>query len=167
MEARWAVSCDRERQLISLAVDGQLSEFERVLLAAHLGRCARCRAFQAELRAVTSVLREAPPVPLETPVSIASRPRFGTARMRRLPALSAAAAIAAAFLGVVSLPERAPVDRQYERALVAAPLASSSSATDLLIELRRTNLAEGKQAVLPEVPGGIGAVKPPLPASPG
>jgi anti-sigma factor RsiW len=161
------VSCDRERQLISLAVDGQLSEFERVLLGAHLGRCARCRAFEADVRAATTALRDAPPVPLEMPVSIAPRIRFGTTRMRRLPALSAAAAIAAAFLGVASLADRAPVDRQYERALVAAPLASRASATDLLIELRRTNLAARKQPMLPEVPGGIGAVKPPLPASPG
>jgi anti-sigma factor RsiW len=162
-------ACNREREWISLALDGELSEFEQVVMAAHLERCADCRVFAADVRACTTSLRAAPAEPLETRVWLGDPRRSVRAarlRLRVAPVASAAAALAAAFLGVTFVPEGARVSVDNEAAFVGAPLLDPAQTNELVLEVRRQALAEGKQAVLPNVPGGIGAVKPPLPASP-
>jgi predicted anti-sigma-YlaC factor YlaD len=162
-------TCNREREWISRALDGELSEFEQVVVAAHLERCAECRAFAADVRACTTLLRSAPAEPLETGIWLGDPRRSARAarlRLRVAPAASAAAALAAAFLGVTFVPEGSRVAVDDEAAFVAAPLLDPAQTNELVLEVRRQRLAEGTQAVLPKVPGGIGAVKPPLPASP-
>jgi predicted anti-sigma-YlaC factor YlaD len=49
--------CARQRQRISLLVDGELGLRARTLLHAHLVRCRDCRDFLARLAGVTAALR--------------------------------------------------------------------------------------------------------------
>jgi|GEM_PF-1169433 len=51
--------CEQACQRVSLRLDSELSEFEEVLLAAHLERCARCRAFEDDLVGLTAMVRAA------------------------------------------------------------------------------------------------------------
>lgn len=79
---------------MSLLADGELSRFEQARLARHLHRCGSCRAFKAELSALTAALRTSP---LERPRSPTQLPR---GRRPRLRPLLAAAAVAIAAVGL-------------------------------------------------------------------
>jgi hypothetical protein len=52
--------CAHFRERISLRADGELSEFERAALNAHLAGCADCRAYSISVANVTTQLRSAP-----------------------------------------------------------------------------------------------------------
>jgi predicted anti-sigma-YlaC factor YlaD len=95
-------ACERAQAWASLDVDGELSQLERALLAAHLRRCAGCTAATAELRALAEAVRGAPPEhpsrSLVVPVKRAARARGVAARL----ALAATLAALAAGLGVVA-----------------------------------------------------------------
>jgi len=68
--------CDRARQWASLELDGELSELERSLLAAHLRGCPECVSAVSEVRAIALRMRETPlEHPLLTAVLPARRPR--------------------------------------------------------------------------------------------
>ena len=96
-----ADECARAREWASLRLDGQLSDFEEVLLEAHLARCPDCRAFAATTAALTGTLRAAP---LEQPSFSFEAPRRSRTRTVGLRAVSAAAAVAVVGLsGLVSL----------------------------------------------------------------
>jgi hypothetical protein len=101
MEAMTVLSkrCVRAREHISLRLDGELSEFERALLGAHLARCEACRRFEGDVRAVTERLRAEPLEPLSRPVVVAPRRRVAVARV--LPGAAAAAAVVAVAFGAV------------------------------------------------------------------
>src|SRR5437764_1289691 len=88
MEAVLAADCERARERSSLAVDCELSEFEKRQLQAHLAECKACETFLVTLRDVTHELRAAP---LPTP-SRPLVPRIG----RRPPLYLAALAVAIA-----------------------------------------------------------------------
>ena len=97
-----SVSCERAREWASLELDGELSELERVLLAAHERRCPVCAAAVAETRALTNALRAAPLVkPAGSLVAPAGRPRKQPALAVRLLAAATVAALAAG-LGVLA-----------------------------------------------------------------
>lgn len=96
--ARHPVACERVRGQVSLEVDGELSQLERAMLAAHLARCSACRAYAADVKAFTRALRAAPMERIEIPV-VVRRPRRVPAV--RLPA-GIAAVLALAFVGVAS-----------------------------------------------------------------
>jgi hypothetical protein len=85
--------CRRGRELVSLELDGQLSELEAAQLEAHLGQCAACRAFRADLVPISAALRSAP---LEQPHRSIVLPRRRHALARAVPAAAAAAAVALA-----------------------------------------------------------------------
>jgi anti-sigma factor RsiW len=53
--------CVPQRQRISSLVDGELGLAGRLLVHAHLPRCAACRAFRAELIGLTAALRGTAP----------------------------------------------------------------------------------------------------------
>src|SRR5579864_1253725 len=93
-------ACDRATQWISLDLDGELSQLERVGLDRHLAGCARCRAVSAEVGVFTRMLRDAPMVELEREVAYAA-PRRARARAVRRAAASLAFAglVGAAVLG--------------------------------------------------------------------
>jgi predicted anti-sigma-YlaC factor YlaD len=92
-------ACAFARENISLQLDGEVSEFDRAAVKAHLERCERCRAYAASLARVTDQLRAAPLEQPEIPVVLPHRSRI------RVPlgAVQAAAAVAvAAIVGVTS-----------------------------------------------------------------
>jgi predicted anti-sigma-YlaC factor YlaD len=97
--------CDRAREWASADVDGELSTFEHALLAAHLERCASCRAFSTDLRGLTTALRAAPREHFE--VTMVGRLR----RQARLRLAPAAAAMAIAAVGLGSLVASSQLNR--------------------------------------------------------
>jgi hypothetical protein len=90
--------CARAREWASLRLDDRLSDFEEVLLEAHLARCDDCRTFAASVSDLTAALRSAP---LEQPELTFEVPRTTRGRTFALRAVSAAAAVA--VVGVSSL----------------------------------------------------------------
>lgn len=89
--------CERTRGWVSLSLDGELSEFERALVASHLDRCAQCAAFAQEVAATTGLLREARLEPAPHMVVLPARRRnVGALTMR----VGAAAALLIGALGL-------------------------------------------------------------------
>ena len=100
----WA--CDRARQAVSLELDGELSQLERVLLERHVDRCSACAEFAADTSVLTQELRAAPLVRLERPIELPLRRRVGY-RFANASAWAAAASVAATVLiAVMALPAR-------------------------------------------------------------
>lgn len=64
MRAILPADCARACEQLSLRLDSELSEFETVLLEAHLTRCPNCRAFGQTVAGLTMAIRT---VPDETP----------------------------------------------------------------------------------------------------
>ena len=94
-----SVACDRVRAQISLEVDGELSQLERAMLAAHVIRCASCHAYRERVHAFTRELRSAPLVQLSGRLLV-RRPRR-VATVARFQA-GVAAALAFAVVGAAS-----------------------------------------------------------------
>jgi predicted anti-sigma-YlaC factor YlaD len=93
--------CARACEWASLRLDDQLSEFEEVLLEAHLARCGDCRGFAASISEVTAALRSER---LEQPAFAFEAPRRTRGRTVALRTVSAAAAVAVVGVsGLVSL----------------------------------------------------------------
>ncbi len=96
-----ADECARAAEWVSLRLDRQLSDFEEVLLEAHLARCPDCKAFAADMIGLTGALRA---MPLEQPAFTFEAPRRTRGRTAALRAVSAAAAVAVVGLsGLVGL----------------------------------------------------------------
>lgn len=96
MDLRRKIVCERARSNVSLGLDDELSELERAMLTAHLGRCAACRRYAEEVSAFTEELRAAP----------LAQPRPGVAvggRRRTAVPFRAAQALAAAAVVVVAV----------------------------------------------------------------
>jgi anti-sigma factor RsiW len=96
--AHRSVVCDRVRAQVSLSLDGELSQLESRMLAAHLARCADCAAFEADVVRITEELRAAPLEQLEHPIVVRRPRRVSVTRVQ----IAAAAALAVAVLGAVS-----------------------------------------------------------------
>jgi predicted anti-sigma-YlaC factor YlaD len=86
------------RSSISVELDGELSEFESILLRGHLDRCQDCRMFKADAERLATALRVAPLEPLSRPVAVPSRRR--SVLSLRLPAAAAVAVVMIVFGGV-------------------------------------------------------------------
>jgi predicted anti-sigma-YlaC factor YlaD len=84
---------------MSLRVDSELSEFEGVLLDAHLSRCDDCRAFAQGLTSFTETLRA---IPVEEPSISFQAPRR-RARLDVVFAGALRAGSAAAAVAVVAI----------------------------------------------------------------
>ena len=146
--------CERAREWASADVDGELSTFERALLADHLERCGSCRAFAHDVQGLTTALRAAPREHFE--VTMAGRVRRH-ARVRLAPA-AAAMAIAAVGLGSLlasSQLNRAPGLQPTEAVPVARATADftlNGGRTEKLKALRLTHIVS--------IPGRPGPVLP-------
>jgi anti-sigma factor RsiW len=97
-KVRPSVICDRVRSQVSLELDGELSQLERAMVAAHLERCPDCRAYESEVTAFTRLLRQAPLKEIESPVVVRRPHRTIAARLQA----GVAAAVAVAALGAAS-----------------------------------------------------------------
>jgi anti-sigma factor RsiW len=91
------VVCDRVRAQVSLGLDGELSQLETRMIAAHLARCADCATFEEDVRAITGELRAAPLEQLEHPIVVRT-PRRSIGRVH----IGVAAAFAVAVLGALT-----------------------------------------------------------------
>ena len=89
-----AQRCDRAREWISLQIDGELSELERIVLEAHVARCSECRVFRIDVRGISRELRQAPLERLPRPIVLPRRTRFAGRTLQ-----FAAAAVAAVAVG--------------------------------------------------------------------
>jgi predicted anti-sigma-YlaC factor YlaD len=83
---------------ISAALDGELSEFELLLLRAHLAGCDTCREFEVSAQLSTTALRAAPLEQLTRPLALPSKRRRAVGL--RVPSAAAAAVLMVAFGGV-------------------------------------------------------------------
>jgi predicted anti-sigma-YlaC factor YlaD len=90
--------CERVRGQVSVQLDGELSQLEQRMVAAHLERCADCAAFEASVRSFTEQLRAAPREALRRPIVVRRTRRVSFSALQ----VSAAATVAVAVLGVVS-----------------------------------------------------------------
>ena len=106
--ARASIICDRVRAQISLELDGELSQLERRMLAAHLDRCAECDAYQADVATFTHSLRTAPAERPQRPFVLPRRrwSSLGSAQVGVAAMLAFAALGVGSQLGVTE-PERA------------------------------------------------------------
>ena len=109
--------CARACQQLSLRADHELSDFETVLLEAHLAVCPDCRAFEKGVSGVTTLLRagtlEQPIVPFELP--------RGRSRVNALVANSVRAGSAAAAIAIVVLTGLATFRTALHRSPASAP----------------------------------------------
>ena len=90
--------CERMRSTISAALDGEVSEVERVTADAHLAVCSDCQAYAASLAETARMLRATPLEELSFPIVLPSH-RLRLARTMQLGAAAAAVA-ATVFLSV-------------------------------------------------------------------
>jgi predicted anti-sigma-YlaC factor YlaD len=121
--------CAPVREWISLALDGELSRFEQLLLQAHLPRCAACRAFRDEVRATTEAIRAAPPLALAQPINVERRRRRAMGIVRPV---AAAAATIVIVTGSVAFSSR-PGDHRLR-----AAQTDVQAGVDALREFQRT-----------------------------
>jgi predicted anti-sigma-YlaC factor YlaD len=129
---------------VSADVDGELSTFERVLLANHLARCSSCRAFRVSVDGMTKTLRTAP---LE---------RFEVAaigRLRRRASLRVAPAVAAMAVAVVGLGSiLASSDvRTGSVASVQQPASAALDTTNLMTSKARERLRTLNASTVPRI----------------
>jgi anti-sigma factor RsiW len=90
--------CERARTQLSARLDSELTELEDAELRRHLAACPSCRAYEAEIGAFSSALRDAPLEEPEFPIFI---PR--TRRIAPRIQVGAAAAVAVATVVFASL----------------------------------------------------------------
>ena len=96
--AHASIICDRVRAQISLELDGELSQLERRMLAAHLDRCSECHAYHADVATFTHELRAAPLEQPQRPFVLPHRRRISLGSAQ----VGVAAMLAFAALGVGS-----------------------------------------------------------------
>lgn len=164
MQQLRAIECERTRQWISLALDSELSQFERSLVSGHVVRCAACRAFEVHVTEMTREVRRAPAERMSARIYLPIRRRLawraaGVARVGSV----AAVVVSAISIGLVAAPENRPF--AGDAPLVAASLEQPGGLNDLVIGIRRPSLGQGQQATA-FGSGGIGAYKPALAPEP-
>jgi anti-sigma factor RsiW len=88
--------CDRTRFQLSLELDGELSELERLMVDAHVGGCASCHDFALTMTEAVDRIRVLPLEPLARQITLPARrrPAGGVLQL-----VSVAAAIAVVGLG--------------------------------------------------------------------
>jgi predicted anti-sigma-YlaC factor YlaD len=98
------MTCERWRDAISCIVDGEPTEIEADLVAAHVARCAGCRTFQSHALATRRMLRlrPAPAMPDLAPRIV--RLHTITERIARWPLARAVLAVVAIEIVVASGP---------------------------------------------------------------
>jgi len=146
-------ACERARTWVSLSLDGELSELERRLLEAHLGRCAACASFATEVECVVRELRSAPLEPATgTLTSVTWRRRQVAPAVRIAGRIGAVAAAAAAGIAMFSLGAGSVGDVKAGDTTSLPPLIVDATTSDTAAEVtqfrqmrRATLLSVGSQ----------------------
>ena len=129
--------CAQAYEQLSLRVDGELSDFETVLLEAHLAVCADCQAFEKSITGFTTALRT---VPAEQP-SVSFQLPGGRSRMNALLASSSRAGSAAAAVAIVAVTGLATLHTALHRSTSAVPSANQGEAR-LVLDLHERQLQQ-------------------------
>ena len=142
--------CERAREWGSLRLDGELSDFEQVLLDAHLRRCEGCAAYVREIGAITFTIRAAELVPIPRPVALPLRRRLAYAS-RTLQAGAAVAAVLAVTVGLgnqFGSPQNAPASLANEVRLPASQISSiPTTGNDALLRVPRLVNLKAQQGI--------------------
>ena len=147
-------NCARARSWVSHEVDGELSQLERVFLAAHLRRCAECSRFAEDVRSFTHLVRCAPLEQRERALEIPVR-RPARLRVAGRVAIATALLALAGGLGVLAGSNGGGPSSQTTPAVGdVALLAIPKSADRELRDLRRVKIEQPRERVNP--PGRIG-----------
>ena len=149
------------RAWISAELDGELSEFESILLRGHLGRCEGCSAFRADSAAFAAVLREAPLEQMSRPVNVSLRRRIAALQPLRAPAAAALAVSMIAVGGLFASLHSGTILRESNRSSAAAfddqgvrQLQRLKSQTVLAqLRIRRAAQAAPAASQIPRHPG--------------
>jgi predicted anti-sigma-YlaC factor YlaD len=146
-------NCARARSWVSHEVDGELSQFERVFLAAHLRRCGECARFAEDVRLLTHLVRSAP---LEQPERAFEIPLRRPARLRVTgrAAIATALVALAGGLGVLAGSNGGGSSTPTATSVGDVALAVPQSADRELRDLRRVRIQQPRERVAP--PGRIG-----------
>jgi predicted anti-sigma-YlaC factor YlaD len=148
------IICERVRSQVSTLLDAEVSELDRRLVAAHLSRCAECRAFDQSVRAFTEELRAAPLESPSLPVVIpGSRPRrrlsFATAEF------GAAAMVLIGVLGVLTQFGTAPDSHGINSGVANANLFNTAWSPELELAQLETTVPTGPTT---DEPGPLDAI---------
>jgi anti-sigma factor RsiW len=106
--------CERARAWGSLALDGELSDFEHALMRSHLDRCAECAAFVADIGATTMAVRQAALEPLPHQVTLPARARRLRGGALRLGAVAGVVVGALGLAGSLTIDPGGPAPAQIE-----------------------------------------------------
>jgi predicted anti-sigma-YlaC factor YlaD len=98
--------CERARALVSAWLDGELSDFGRARLDAHVAECDSCNEYRRSTQRATRLLRSAALEELRVPI-VLPRPRHRLARIAQAGSAAAAAA-AVAVIALTGTFERHP-----------------------------------------------------------
>jgi predicted anti-sigma-YlaC factor YlaD len=154
MRSLLPADCARARQQLSLSVDSELSEFEFVLLQAHLSRCEDCRAFEQGVTGFTNALRAGP---VETP-SISFQPPHRRTRLDVVVGGALRAGSAAAAIAVVAISGLIAINGSSGPVVAGVDLARTRSVLDLHERQLRVLDSFG-QVERPPVPRGLAAAE--------
>jgi hypothetical protein len=139
----FAHDCRSTRELVSLELDGELSELDAVRLNSHLAACAGCRALRAELESVTLALRTAPLEPLRRQIALPQRVRVFM-RPLQVGAAAAAIAVVAGLAGVLGT-------LRYSGPAHRVPSVQTGEGLDALRDVRRPQLLHAARRTTPRV----------------
>jgi anti-sigma factor RsiW len=148
MRAVPTLICDRVRSQISLSLDGELSELERMMVARHLERCADCRVFHDRVVEVTNKIRTAPLERFERRVVLPRLHRGRLIAARDVAVRVGATAAGIAIVVGLGLGERGVLGPAQQRPR-AAYLDSPSTEAKLIRELRDYRIAQTRSDVRP------------------
>ncbi len=154
--------CDRTRALLSLRLDGPITEVESAAVARHIARCAACRAFEEQSRWLTSELRAAPLEVLMRPLEI-TPVRMGRFSRRIVGSAASVAATVVVAVGAWAVGTSAHNDVSSD---LAAPSGAVPGAVlgDGLRAIKVDALRAGELPILPPTPRPHN-VKPARPAT--
>ena len=137
--------CRRSVEYISRDLDGDLAEFERAMLRAHVAWCEPCRGVQERMTEQTAALRSAVLEPIPRPIALPST--------RRFPAFRFTAPAAAAAVAVAGLVTFGVVGRGSEQAVSGRALSSVSvDLKDKILLERHLRALKGTEPTRPHAP---------------
>lgn len=146
-------NCARARSWISREVDGELSQLERVFLAAHVRRCSGCEHFAEDVRGFTHLLRTAP---LEGPERTFDVPARRPPRVRLAARVAVATALVALAggLGVLAGSNGGGPGKTTPPPVGDVALVVPQSVDRERADLRRVEVVQPRERVAP--PGRLG-----------